>query len=217
MALKKSASSTVKKLYNKASQNYSAKLAGSKSLLYNKYVLYVAFVVCLLNLLLWLFSGEFVHVAIFLLVGYLTSYFSKNMIVILVIALVVSNVVKSGTNIVLEGMESKKDDSEDGVYHKKGEGMKGGKKEGMHKGKKEGMHKGKKEGMEDREGVDESHEGVDESHEGVDESHEGVDESHEGVDDVTVSGNKKGGACAIDKDCEEGYKCNDKYVCVAAK
>jgi len=202
MALKKSASSTVKKLYNKASQNYSAKLAGSKSLLYNKYVLYVAFVVCLLNLLLWLFSGEFVHVAIFLLVGYLTSYFSKNMIVILVIALVVSNVVKSGTNIVLEGMESKKDDSEDGVYHKKGEGMKGG--------KKEGMHKGKKEGMEDREGVDESHEGVDESH-------EGVDESHEGVDDVTVSGNKKGGACAIDKDCEEGYKCNDKYVCVAAK
>jgi hypothetical protein len=213
MALKKSASSTVKKLYNKATQNYSAKLAGNKSLLYNKYVLYVAFIVCLINLLIWMFSGEFVHVAVFLLVGYLTSYFSKNMIVILVLALVVSNVVKSGTNIVLEGMEDKKDDSEDGVFHKKGEGMKGGKKEGMHKGKKEGMHKGKKEGMKGgkktKEGM-EDHEGMDESHEGVDESHEGVDESHEGVDEHEMP-------CTVDKDCDKGYKCNDKYVCVSAK
>jgi hypothetical protein len=105
MALNKSASSTVKKLYKKASENYSAKLAGSKSLLYNKFVLYAAFIVCIINLLIWLFSGEFIHVAVFMLVGYLTSYFSKNMIVILVISLVVSNVVKSGTNIVLEGMQ----------------------------------------------------------------------------------------------------------------
>jgi len=191
MALKKSASSTVKKLYNKAAQNYSAKLAGNKSLLYNKYVLYVSFVVCLLNLLIWMFSGEFIHVAIFLLVGYLTSYFSKNMIVILVISLVVSNVIKSGSNIVLEGMETKKkDDSEDGVYHKKGEGMKGGKKP--------------KEGMEDKEDVDETSKGDDESHEGVDETSEGVDESSESP-------------CTTDKDCEKGYKCNDKYVCVSAK
>jgi hypothetical protein len=191
MALKNSASSTVKKLYNKAAQNYSAKLAGNKSLLYNKYVLYVSFVVCLLNLLIWMFSGEFIHVAIFLLVGYLTSYFSKNMIVILVISLVVSNVIKSGSNIVLEGMETKKkDDSEDGVYHKKGEGMKGGKKP--------------KEGMEDKEDVDETSKGDDESHEGVDETSEGVDESSESP-------------CTTDKDCEKGYKCNDKYVCVSAK
>jgi hypothetical protein len=190
MALKKSASSTVKKLYNKAAQNYSAKLAGNKSLLYNKYVLYVSFVVCLLNLLIWMFSGEFIHVAIFLLVGYLTSYFSKNMIVILVISLVVSNVIKSGSNIVLEGMETKKeDDSEDGVYHKKGEKIKGGNKP--------------KEGMEDKEDVDETSKGADETSEGVDESHEGVDESES--------------PCTTDKDCEKGYKCNDKYVCVSAK
>lgn len=145
MALKKTASSTIKKLYNKASQNYSAKLAGSKSLLYNKYVLYVSFIICFMNLLIWMFSGEFVHVAVFLLVGYLTSRFSKNMIVILVISLVVSNVFKSGSNIVLEGMESKeskaskestestegnetKEDSEESLYHSKGEGKK---KEGM--------------------------------------------------------------------------------------
>ena len=78
MALKKSASSTVKKIYNKALQNYSEKLSGNKSLLYNKYVLYVSFIVCFINLLIWMFSGEFIHVAVFILVGYLTSYFSKN-------------------------------------------------------------------------------------------------------------------------------------------
>jgi hypothetical protein len=113
MALKKSASSTVKKLYNKALQNYSAKLAGNKSLLYNQYVLYASFIVCFINLLIWLFSGEFAHVAVFLLVGYLTSRFSKNMIVILVISLVISNVFKSGSNIVLEGMVGKKDKDSD--------------------------------------------------------------------------------------------------------
>lgn len=202
MALKKSASSTVKKLYNKAVQNYSAKLAGNKSLLYNKYVLYVSFVVCLLNLLIWLFSGEFIHVAVFLLVGYLTSYFSKNMIVILVIALVVSNVIKSGFNIVLEGMETKKeDDNEEGVYHKKGEGMKAGKKEG--KETKEGMNGDKKHGKKTKEGM-EDQEGVDETSEGGDESNEGVDESNESP-------------CTTDKDCDKGYNCNDKYVCVSAK
>ena len=189
MALKKSASSTVKKLYNKASQNYSAKLAGNKSLLYNKFVLYAAFIVCFINLLIWLFSGEFVHVAIFLLVGYLTTYFSKNMIVILVIALVVSNVVKSGTSIVLEGMESNEGD--DGVYHPKKEGA-----------------RNRTEGMESNEGMDESNEGMDESNEGMDESNEGVDGDESGSMDKP---------CLVDKDCEKGYKCNDKYVCVSAK
>jgi hypothetical protein len=196
MALKKSASSTVKKLYNKAVQNYSEKLSGNKSLLYNKYVLYVSFIVCFINLLIWMFSGEFIHVAVFILVGYLTSYFSKNMIVILVISLVISNVVKSGSTIVLEGMESKKDDKEDEVYHPKGES----KKEGVtNKGKKQGFS-GKKE---DKEVVGEQQEGVDETPESGDESHEGADESES--------------PCTSDKDCEKGYTCNDKYVCVSAK
>ena len=189
MALKKSASSTVKKIYNKALQNYSEKLSGNKSLLYNKYVLYVSFIVCFINLLIWMFSGEFIHVAVFILVGYLTSYFSKNMIVILVISLVVSNVVKSGSTIVLEGMESKKYDKEDEVYYSKGES----KKEGV-------TNKGKKQGFS---GKKEEQEGVDETPESGDESQEGADESES--------------LCTSDKDCEKGYTCSDKFVCVSAK
>lgn len=197
MALKKSASSTVKNLYTRASQNYSAKLAGSKSLLYNKYVLYAAFAVCLINILSSLFSGNFMHIAIFLLAGYTTTYFSKNMIVILVIALVVSNVITSGTSIVLEGMETKGDDKKkDGdkpVYHKKG------KKEGF---KKKARKEGMSESGEAAEGVD------DEAQEGVDdEAQEGVDdETQEGVDDKP---------CTIDADCGDSSRCSDNFICVA--
>jgi hypothetical protein len=114
------------------------------------------------------------------------------MIVILVISLVVSNIVKSGSNIVLEGMESKKDDKKEGVYHSKGESKKEG---ATNKGKKQGFV-GKEEETEDKEGVIEPQEDSDESNEGVDESES---------------------PCTSDKDCEKGYTCNDKYVCVSAK
>lgn len=197
MQLKKTASAAIKKMYKKATENYSSKLAGNKSLLYNKYVLYVSFIICLINLLIWMFSGEFIHVTIFLLVGYLTSFFSKNMIVILVISLVVSNVVKSGSNIVLEGMDNKESENEDGVYHPKGD-------------KKEGMNK-KKEGMKDKKNGDsEETEGLSKSKEDGEDSNEGIDDAPEGMDDTETP-------CTSDKDCEGGFRCNDKYVCVAAK
>lgn len=187
MGLKKSAAATVKKTYYKALNNYSSKLAGSKSLLYNKYVLYMSFAICLINLLMWLFNGEFVHVAVFLLVGYLTSYFSKNMIVILVIALVVSNVFKSGSNIVLEGMtdavkQDETDKSQESSFQKKTEKV----KEGI-----AGKNKDEMEGGDSMEGIEEE-----------------VDETREGVDDET--------ACKTDADCKNGYRCNDSGFCATA-
>jgi hypothetical protein len=39
--------------------------------------------------------------------------------------------------------------------------------------------------------------------------HESIDESKEGIDEHESP-------CTSDKDCEKGYKCNDKYVCAAA-
>jgi len=162
MGLKKSAAATVKKTYYKALNNYSSKLAGGKKLLYNKYVLYASFAICLINLLIWLFSGEFIHVATFLLVGYLTSYFSKNMIVILVIALVVSNVFKSGSNIVLEGMAGGASNSPDG-----------------------GVNKKVKEGMEKKNSPDEMD--TSDPFEGIDGEEEvKIDETREGVEDETA-------------------------------
>jgi len=46
-------------------------------------------------------------------VGLLTSFFSKNMVVIMVVALVVANVLKYGTHLRVEGFKSDKDEDED--------------------------------------------------------------------------------------------------------
>jgi len=153
MPIKKSASSAINKLVDKATQNFSKKTAGSASLLYNKYLLYASFVVAFINILLWLSSGHYFHVIIFFLVGYLTYQFSKNMIVILVISLVVSNIVKSGTSIVLEGMEDKPEDSVEGAKNKNNKKKN---KKNKKKAKKEGL-KGDKEteDLETYEGLEE--------------------------------------------------------------
>ena len=156
MPIKKSASSAINKLLDKATQNYSKKTT-SASLLYNKYLLYVSFVVAFINILIWLSSGDYFHVIILFLVGYLTYQFSKNMIVILVISVVVSNIVKSGTTMVLEGMESKSTDSIEGVKNtkeKKSEGKKD--KEGLKHSKKPESYEGLDDEESETEGLEDT-------------------------------------------------------------
>lgn len=60
-------------------------------LLHNKYVLYFAFFIALISVTGYLMSGNFESVAIFLLIGFLTTYFSKNMIIILLTATIATN------------------------------------------------------------------------------------------------------------------------------
>lgn len=194
MPIKKSASSAINKLLDKATQNYSKKMAGSASLLYNKYLLYASFVIAFINILLWLSSGDYFHVIIFFLVGYLTYQFSKNMIVILVISMVVSNIIKSGTSIVLEGMEDKVEDPVEGATGKKDKDDKKEKKEDkkeVKKGKKEGLKGSKNYNLETYEGNDE-------------EEHE-----QEGLDNTP---------CTEDSDCKDGNTCDvSKFICVNSK
>ena len=193
MPIKKSASSAINKLVDKATQNISKKTAGSASLLYNKYLLYASFVVAFINILIWLSSGHYFHVIIFFLVGYLTYQFSKNMIVILVISLVVSNIVKSGTSIVLEGMEDKSEDPVEGATGKK---EKKEEKKEEKKVKRE-MKNVKKEGLKGNKNEDlETYEGID-------------DEETEGLDNAP---------CTQDSDCKDGNTCDvSKFICVNSK
>ncbi len=188
MPLKKTKSS-VQNLFNKAVRNNPHKTSGT-GLLYNKYLLYISFIVCIINIVLFMFSGDFISVAIFLLVGYLTSFFSKNMIVILVIALVVSNVIKAGT-IMVEGMTDKKDD--------KKKGKKAG-KEGYTNEKDKKGKKSKKEGFED-EGME------DEGMEDETIKPEGLDENAEGLGDAKDT--NMNNSCIVDTDCKGGQKCNN--------
>ena len=80
-----------------------------KSLLQNKYVLYVVLFIAVTNVLGYLAIEDFDSVACFAAIGALTSYFSKNMIVILGVALIGTNIVFAN-NRILEGMSHGKKD-----------------------------------------------------------------------------------------------------------
>lgn len=94
-----------------------------KSLLHNKYVLYLIVLASVLNILLLANGKDFNSVVIFIIVGFLTSFFSKNMIVILLIALLFTHGIKYGNKVIrkegLEGLEgedgeeSKEDEDEE--------------------------------------------------------------------------------------------------------
>jgi hypothetical protein len=75
------------------------------SLLYNRVLLYAVFAIALFQLYTFSVSGNVTYVAIFLLIGFLTSFFSKNMTVVLVIALAFTGLLYYGISPkTFEGM-----------------------------------------------------------------------------------------------------------------
>ena len=86
-----------------------------KSILKDKNVLYIVFFLALVNLFGYLMAGNLDAVIFFLILGYLTSYFSKNMIVVMLAAIILTNLFVSsrylGKKPLLEGMESKENAS----------------------------------------------------------------------------------------------------------
>ena len=79
---------------NNSNSKFSEKF---KSILSNRGILYILFVLAIGNLFYLGTSNDIWTIAIFVLTGFLTSFFSKNMVVILCIALVVSSIIKYGT------------------------------------------------------------------------------------------------------------------------
>lgn len=77
-----------------------------KNILYNRWVLYFIGIIALLDLIYLLAANDMYSVVIFLLTGFLTTFFSKNMVVILSLAMSVSFVFKYGTKIEHEGFDS---------------------------------------------------------------------------------------------------------------
>jgi len=87
-------------------------LNSGNSILQNVYILYFIFIVSLFNLLFLVSSENYVFASIFILVGFITSFFSKNMVVILCIALAVTNILRYG-NDTSEGFDDKTDSLEE--------------------------------------------------------------------------------------------------------
>ena len=94
--------------------------SASGKILYNKWVLYFIFVVGIYDVIHFYQRGNITAVAIFVIVGFLTAFFSKNMIVVIVTAIAVSHIVAYG-NKMTEGLENEKDD--EGFDDEKEEGF----------------------------------------------------------------------------------------------
>ena len=88
--------------------------SASGKILYNKWVLYFIFVVGIYDVIHFYQRGNVVAVAIFVIVGLLTSFFSKNMIVVIVSAIAVSHIFAYG-NKMTEGLEGKTEEEEEKV------------------------------------------------------------------------------------------------------
>lgn len=79
----------------------------SHDVLHNRPVLYFIFIIAVGNLFHFVFSNDLMSVGVFIAAGLLTSFFSKNMVVIMVVAMVVANIVRFSF-LGREGFRNKK-------------------------------------------------------------------------------------------------------------
>ena len=98
-------------------KNFKSSLFASNNnaIVHNRFVLYFIFLISLGNLFYMSMDGDVFSIILFALIGYLTSFFSKNMIIILFAALTFTNILKYGANITKEGAKNMNDDEEEGA------------------------------------------------------------------------------------------------------
>jgi len=80
-------------------------------ILTNKYVLYFIAFLSLTNILGYMISGNINHVIVFILVGVIMTYFSKNMAIVLLVSLLIANLF-SISIIFKEGFETENKQNE---------------------------------------------------------------------------------------------------------
>lgn len=84
-----------------------------KHFLHNYIVLYFIVFITFFNLVSYAIYGNYVTIAIFCMVAILTSFFSKNMIVIFILGLVVANLLTLGPKAMqVEGMTGEEEQEE---------------------------------------------------------------------------------------------------------
>ena len=74
--------------------------------------MYFVLLLAIADLLYLAMGGEYISVAVFLLSGFVTSFFSRNMMVVMCIAMVITNILKYGTDIRMqEGLKEEKENA----------------------------------------------------------------------------------------------------------
>ena len=83
-------------------------------ILHNRIILYLFFAIALIDLMYFLNTNDMYSFSILILVGWLTSFFNKNMIVILFVSIVFTHLLKYGRSSFSEGLEGMdKDEKKD--------------------------------------------------------------------------------------------------------
>jgi hypothetical protein len=85
------------------------KMDFNKNILHNKYLLYVIFFISMGNFFIELMNGDMYFVALYILIGVLTTFFNKNMIVVLSLAAIFANILKYGRATTYEGFNDDTD------------------------------------------------------------------------------------------------------------
>jgi hypothetical protein len=83
----------------------------SNSILHNRVLLYALLILALLDLFYLANSRDFTSVTIFILIGLLTSFFCKNMIVILFVSICITHILKYPRS--LEGAKNMNDEEDE--------------------------------------------------------------------------------------------------------
>lgn len=97
--------------------------SSSVGMLNNKWILYAVLLISIVDLFNFFSMGDTTSIAIFIVVGFLTTYFSKNMLVVLVLAIAVTHIARYGAASI-EGMASEAE-GEAEEEEKEEEGMEG--------------------------------------------------------------------------------------------
>ena len=85
----------------------------NNAIIHNKIILYIIFFISLGDLFILLTENDIFSISVFILVGVLTTYFSKNMLIVLFISLVVTNLLKYGSSITTEGFDGNNEDDDE--------------------------------------------------------------------------------------------------------
>lgn len=79
-----------------------------KPVIHNRYVLYILTIIALLNIIDNANKNDYNSIFTLLIIGFITSFFTKNMVVILLIAIILSYMLKPQEYVIYEeGMENK--------------------------------------------------------------------------------------------------------------
>lgn len=99
----------IQTLGKKISQKMDTLLANSKlRVTNNKYMLYFVLFLVLADLLIFAMAKDYVYIAIYIVIGFIAKLFTKNMLIILIVSMIVTNAIRYGSNIsAKEGMKDK--------------------------------------------------------------------------------------------------------------